>query len=189
MAHLPQSRQVTKAIKALEKAAKSSLSALNERAGAIMAHGDYEKAAALAERGREIREFLGEVDLLKTRWSRVSRAVCTRGKKVQKVKRGKSTPLWAYYQPVLQALIEAGGEARRTALEPLVEKRMGSSFLPGDHGKFRDRREKWKIMIARTHKHLISEGWIERRGAHFWRITDAGRRAAKAQTHSKDEDR
>lgn len=34
-------------------------------------------------------------------------------------------------------------------------------------------------MIRRTHKPLVSEGWIEKKGGLTWRITEAGKKAAE----------
>jgi hypothetical protein len=41
-------------------------------------------------------------------------------------------------------------------------------------------RERWKVMIQRSRRHLVSEGWIEKDLSKNWKITTAGRKAAIA---------
>lgn len=137
-----------------------------------MAKGDYATAEALAARGKEIRQFQSEVEALRKRW----REVCGGGGRAAKK---PTTPLWAYYQPILQGLLQAGGECRRTDLEGHVERLMSASLQPGDCAATARGRERWRTMVRRARKPLMAEGWIEDGIGKLWRITDAGRRAAE----------
>jgi hypothetical protein len=137
-----------------------------------MAKGDYDAAEALAGKGREVRQFLADVEELRKRW-RVVRAA--RGT----VAKGQSTPLWEYCQPILRALVEAGGEATRSEIEPRVERLMAASLRPGDRSKRAGGRERWQFTIQRARKALVTEGWIEGDSGKVWRITSAGRRVAE----------
>jgi len=138
--------------------------------GQRMAKGDYATAELLVAKGKEIRQFESEVDALRKRW----REVCGSGASKKVV-----TPLWAYFQPILQALTSLGGEGRRDDLETQVERVMGASFQAGDREGSGRGRERWRSMVHRARKPIIAEGWIEARGGKMWRITDAGRRAAE----------
>ena len=172
MKRVPHARGVGQALRSVRAAAQKSLKGLNQAASQRMAKGDYATAEALAAKGREIRQFQLEVEALRTRW----RAVCGGGGPKSK---GSVTPLWTYYQPILQGLVQLGGECRRSDLEAHVERLMGASLQPGDRESMARGHERWRVMVQRARKPLIAEGWIEDRTGLVWRITDAGRRAAE----------
>ena len=171
MKRIPQARIVAKALRAVRTAAQDSLKGVNQAASQLMAKGDYASAMTLAERGSDIRQFQAQVEELQQRW----RVVCGAG---EQGKNEATTPLWSYYQPILQALVEAGGECRLAELEGLVERLMNGSLQPGDRDAMARGRERWRVMIRRARRPLMAEGWIEDRRGPIWRIADAGRRAA-----------
>lgn len=173
MKRIPNAREVDQALRSVRTAVKEALKELNEAAGQVMAKGDYSTAESLAAKGREIRDFQSEVDALRKRWREL------RGGGGGGAGKATTTALWAYYQPILKALTEAGGEARRGELEPTVERLMSSTLQPGDRHPMARGQERWQVMIRRAHKPLVAEGWIEDGSGAVWRITDAGRRAAE----------
>lgn len=178
MKRIPHAQGVVKALRSARAAAQKSLKGLNLAASQRMAKGDYATAETLAGRGKEIRQFQSEVEALRKRW----REVCGAGGHAAKK---STTPLWTYYQPILQGLVQAGGECRRTDLEAHVERLMGASLQPGDRAATARGRERWRGMVRRARKPLIAEGWIEDGAGKLWRITDAGRKAAE-QSSGKD---
>jgi len=175
---IPHSHGVVKALRSVRAAVQKSLKGVNLAASQRMARGDYATAEILAAQGKEIRQFQTEVEALRKRW----REVC--GAEGRETKR-PTTPLWAYYQPILQGLVEAGGACRRTDLEAHMERLMSASLQPGDRVPTARGRERWRVMVRRARKPLITEGWIEGGGGKLWRITDVGRRAAE-QPVAKD---
>jgi hypothetical protein len=136
-----------------------------------MAKGDYSTAEALAARGKDVVQFQSDLEVLRKRWGEICRGSLSSKQLV--------APMWAYFQPILQALIEAGGTARRVELETGVERLMRASFLPGDKDATAKGKERWRVMVQRARRHLIAEAWIEDRPGPLWRITDDGRNAAK----------
>ena len=102
------------------------------------------------------------------------------GRNKEKGEKNSASPLWAYYQPILQSVVNLGGEARRPDIEPQVEQLMKQNFQPGDHDPMSRGRTRWQIMIKRAHRHLIKEGWLENGAGKLWKITATGRQAAKA---------
>ena len=68
---------------------------------------------ALAGKGREIAQFQQQTDALLHAW----RDVSGRGSKTGKAPKGEVTPLWGYYQPILKAIVAAGGECLRSDIE------------------------------------------------------------------------
>ncbi|HVQ74447.1 MAG TPA: winged helix-turn-helix domain-containing protein [Candidatus Binatia bacterium] len=172
MKRVPHAQGVVRALRSVRAAAQKSLKGLNLAASQRMAKGDYTGAETLAARGKEIRQFQSEVEVLRKRW----REVCGAGSRAEKK---TTTALWVYYQPVLQALVQAGGECRRTDLETHVERIMGPSLQPGDRVVVSRGRERWRVMVRRARRPLTAEGWVQSGAGKLWKITDAGRRAAE----------
>ena len=86
------------------------------------------------------------------------------------------TPLWGYYQPILKAIVAAGGECLRSDIEAALE---AEDFLQGaDRSPMSGGHERWKVMIRWARKPLRAEGWIEDEIGKKWRVTDEGRKAA-----------
>lgn len=179
MKPVPKRKEVDVALKGVVQAVRGALAALNRQAGSVIAAGKYEQAMAMAEKGREIKAFNAEVEALRKRWKAVAKG--SPGGAGPKKARNSKTPLWQYYQPILRALDTLGGEANRADLEREVERLMADGFEVGDRDPMSGGRERWQIMILRSRKALKSEGWIEPGGGSVWRITSAGRKAAKAE--------
>ena len=173
---VPDARKVSTTLGATDKAIKACLRSVNQNAAKLMARGDYNRAQSLASSGIEIQSFRLELDALRKKWKAIG------GGNEKKGEKQGATPLWAYYQPVLQALVNLGGEACRPDIEPEVEQIMKQKFQPGDHDPMSHGRNRWQVMIKRTHRHLVKEGWLESRVGKTWKITTTGRQAAKAET-------
>jgi hypothetical protein len=174
MSKIPHSQGVRQAIRSVRTATKKAIKGLNQKAGQLMSRGDYERAQALAACGRSLHQFVLEVDALRDRWKTLSSGG-------PKGRRSDRLPQWEYYQPVLNALVQAGGEATASSLEPLVEKLLDGRFGAGDRIRNSRGIEKWRVMIKRSRRHMASEGWIEQRKGSAWRITDSGRRASASK--------
>jgi hypothetical protein len=181
MTRIPQTKGVTKAIRQVRDAAQRSLKALNQAASQRMKKGDYVVAEALAAKGKEIKIFFSEIDLLRNRWSEISGAQDREGK-------GAQTPLWAYYQPVLQAIVQNGGKCLRNAVEDSVGRIMKDTFQAKDNEMLSRGRERWRVMVRRARKHLVQEGWLEDTKGKMWIVTEAGRHAAEAKDIQKTND-
>lgn len=171
MKRIPHAREVDRLLRTLRRELKLALKGLNAVASQSMAKGDYATAESLAMKGRQLREFMAEAEALAQRW----RAVRDRGPSAPM---GAATAQWAYYQPVLQALVQCGGEATAKEIEPIVFRQMGSQLGDRDRGKLSGGRERWQLMMARTRKLMVAEGWLEDEKGKTWRITEAGRLAA-----------
>jgi hypothetical protein len=169
---IPQAGGVALALREVRGAAQKALKGLNQAASQRMAKGDYVTAEALAAKGKEIQQFQAEADALRKRW----REICGL---VDRSAKNSATPLWMYYQPILQALVQAGGECRRTEVELRVDELMSVALQPVDREPMAHGRERWRVMVQRARKALVTEGWIEDRSGLVWRITSAGRQAAK----------
>jgi hypothetical protein len=179
---IPQGQDVRRALKSLRTATKKALKSLNRVAGERMSKGDYEGAEALATKGREVRQFVRQVDDLTRAWEDLSRPEL----KSAVSKDGQATPLWAYYQPILRAIVAAGGSCRWEDLEGSFEQVESSTLRPADRRPMAGGRQRWQVMIRRARKPLKSEGWIEKSGR-LWVVTDAGRKVAAKESRSAPE--
>ena len=137
-----------------------------------MAKGDYSGAETLAFKGRKMLEFRTRLHELRRAWKELRSGATARAGEPK-------TPLWAYYQPILKALVEAGGSARRSELEPTVRVILGSELQPGDETPMAGGRIRWQVMIQRARKYMVSEGWLEPGTGSRWTITEEGRRMAR----------
>jgi hypothetical protein len=173
MKRIPRSREIDRAFRSLKTEVRTAFSELNKAAAKAMAKGDYSIAEALARRARETQAFLSEVEALRARWRGLRAGPIARESK-------STTVQWTYYQPILKAISQLGGEATRKELEPAVLSLMVSSLTPADRDVGAGGRERWQTMIQRARRHLISEGWIEDRPGSTWTITEAGQVAATA---------
>ena len=99
MKAIPRARAVRQALRTTEIAVRDALKELNKTAGDLMAKGDYTGAEALAAKGRQIQEFRGRIRELGREWKELRTGKADNGEV-----RGKSTPLWAYYQLILRVL-------------------------------------------------------------------------------------
>jgi Mrr N-terminal domain len=172
---VPEIRKVTRALGGTDKVIKDCLRAVNQSAAKLMSRGDYSAAQGLASVGMEIQGFRRELKALRQKWNGIG------GAREQKGGKNSATPLWGYYQPILRALITLGGEARRQDIEPEVEKVMKDKFQPGDTNGVSRGRLRWQVMIRRAHRHMVKEGWLEKHAGKVWKITAAGRQAAKGE--------
>ncbi len=172
---IPHSQAVARALRDVRAATKNALNGLNRVAGQRMAKGDYAGAEALAAKGKEMRQFQQQAEELLHTW----RELTGRGPKSERTSEGETTPLWGYYQPILRAIVAAGGECERADLEAAFEALSDGFLQPGDRQLMAGGRERWTVMIRRARKALRAEGWIEDVVEKTWRITEAGRQAAE----------
>lgn len=164
-------------MRALKASVKTAWKGVNRAAGNVIAKGNYAAGEELAARGRKVKEFLGSVDALGREW----RALAKDSAVVSGTPASGRLPQWEYYQPILQALVELGGEARKTQLEPIVERLLDSRLQASDRDLMSGGRERWKVMVHRARRLLRTEGWISDAGGATWQITAEGRRAAQGQ--------
>jgi hypothetical protein len=173
MSRVPHSQQVNASIRALRVAIRRSLKGVNQRAAQRMSRGDYPSAEALVAIAREIQQFDVQIADLRPRWRQIASGGGGRTGKAP------TTPVWKYYQPILRAIVAAGGELPPADVEAAVGKAMAGEFQLGDTAAGPRGKERWRVMVQRSRKQLVVEGWLEKRPAKKWRITDAGRRAAE----------
>ena len=180
MKTIRRAKEVRQALRASDVAVKEALKELNLTAGALMSKGDYSGAEALASKGLQIQKFRGQLQELTEQWKKIQSSGHRKGDSD-----GTSTPLWQYFQPILKALVEAGGEAQRSELELLVSQYLEPTMKPGDEDPLARGRIRWQVMVRRARKPMVAEGWLEPGAGKIWRVTEKGRRAASHDLTSR----
>lgn len=90
---------------------------------------------------------------------------------------GKLTLQGEFWKPMLEALVEMGGQGSRQEVHKAVKRKMKDRLKPGDYELNRDGTTKWSKAVEWQRLKMKHEGLIAGntpRG--IWKITDQGRR-------------
>jgi hypothetical protein len=180
MAKVPRSQEVIRAIQSLVRQIKLATKEANQLAAKRLTRGDYVKAQTLIDTAKSVSAFGNEVAGLLGRWKEVRLT-----NKDSKKGKDNQTPLWEFYRPILQALVSIDGEGTRQELEKKFEETMINNLKEGDFVKNTHGMPRWKVMIRKARKHMITEGFISGEKPHIWMITSKGEQAAKSGVKSK----
>jgi len=140
--------------------------------------GDYSAAEGLVDVGRSVTRFGAEVDALHLRWRELQLVEPAQVS-------SERTPLWEYYRPLLQALVELGGEATRSQLEEKVEPILASVLKPVEMTATTGGKLGWKRGVRRARRFMVKEGLLEEHSGLKWRISSQGRRVAEGTAPPK----
>lgn len=168
---VPGGSDVSKAILSLRSNLKACLRQVNQQAGRLLAKGDYARAESLVEVAKAVESLRADVEELQNRWRGIKGARDDGRKEAH-------TPLWEYYQPILQALQSLGGAARIGELEAAVGEAMNARLKEGDLRTMARGRPRWQIMVRKARRYMVKEGLLEGETGPEWRITAAGSKAA-----------
>lgn len=89
---------------------------------------------------------------------------------------GELTPQREFWKPILETLVEMGGQGSRQEVHKAVERKTKDRLRPGDYELNRDGTAKWNKAVDYQRLAMVREGLMARntpRG--IWRITDQGR--------------
>lgn len=90
---------------------------------------------------------------------------------------GKLTPQGEFWKPMLEALVEMGGQGSRQKIHKAVEEKMKGRLKPGDYELNRDGTTKWSKAVDYQRLAMVREGLMARNTARgIWGITNQGRR-------------
>jgi len=89
---------------------------------------------------------------------------------------GELTPPGDFWKPILEALIERGGQASRAEVHKAVEKKLNGQLKPGDYELNRDGTTKWSKQVDYQRLAMVHEGLLQSNSPRgIWEITDQGR--------------
>ena len=144
----------------------------------LLSKGRYARAESLVKVAKSVDTFRVEVASLHTQWKEIKGGPQGTAKTPQ-------TPLWEYYQPILQALVDFAGAARISEIESAVGLLMKNRLVEGDLSSMARGRVRWQVMIRRARKHMVKEGLLDSDTGVEWKITQQGRKAAAAGKNAK----
>ncbi len=174
--NLPRNGSIRRAFRTTMREFKLSLKEINARAAKCMARGDYAGVQTLMNQAQQVQQFADEVREFQRRLSQLKG-----GGGGPKPLRAEAHAQWEFYQPILQCLIELNGDVTRDEIEKHFGGRFDAWLLPGDRAAMSRGRPRWKVMIGRSKRHLIAEGFVSAPNMQKWRITAAGRKAAQQE--------
>jgi len=175
MNKIPGNREVDRALKQAVRQVKSALKEINQEAGKLVTRGDYSGAEQYVQVGRSVTTFTSELEALHLRWRALQENTTSEDL-------NEKTALWGFYRPILQALVELGGESTVAQLEDRVEPLLTAHLKSGDLVLMSRGKPRWKVMIRRARRHMIKEGLVEEDSGKRWRISNQGRRVAEGAT-------
>jgi restriction system protein len=158
---------------------------LSEEVVAALRVGDYEGARHIIERASRIAKFREKVQALQKEWE----SLCGKEESsVQPIKRtnrghlprGLRTPERAFQRPILEALVELGGEAPIGEVLKLVAKKMELQLNRYDREPLPSNPKivRWHNTAQWCRMVLVQEGLMRRDTPHrIWAISEEGREA------------
>lgn len=193
------SLSVDDSFKYLISAIRSELKGITRKSMEAIENGDFETVRLPLERAAKIPKLLDKINEIQTEWIILSgqtgqtKAVETtppttsreaRAERARKPRlaRGTLTPNSAYTIPILQSLIEAGGEAQKSEVIRKV-----SAFMAGTFNKFdiqppdaHPKTPRWQIKFDKIRVSLISKGLLASdTDSGVWKISKKGREVYK----------
>jgi len=142
---------------------------------------DFDKARSLGEYGERLKSFMEKVKTLQGEWEvifskRVSDPVRKRQVK-WKLKKGLKTPEEKFVIPILESLIELGGEAEMKEVLKLVHEKMKSILNIYDYESLPSypKRKRWENTAQWARTMMVNQGLLDKvseRG--IWKITKKG---------------
>lgn len=101
---------------------------------------------------------------------------------------GNLTPPKDFWKPILETLVNEGGQASVQNVIQSVERKMGNRLKPGDHEKNFDGSEKWEKQVNYQRLAMKHEGLLANNSPRgIWAITDQGRKWLSEQSSVQDE--
>jgi hypothetical protein len=171
----PRAANVDRALQALSREVKACVKAINQQAAKLLARGRYGDSERLVAAGKAAIDFGTRVAALRADWKALRSSQ-------PEASRSETTPLWQYFQPILDTLIALGGEATHDDLERAVGARLEQVLKAGDRLEIKPGVPRWKWAFVRARNPMIREGFLAKAKKGEWRITTEGRKAAQAGT-------
>ena len=179
--------EVKTAIELLLEEVGRTYDVLYQEAQKAVAIHDIDRSQHILEICKKVKAFKKKVENLKSEWDAIFSGVaymptknCSGRKKENKsrLKRGLRTPEEKFILPILEALIELGGEAHASDVLKLVHAKMKNILNTYDYEDLSSNNQKrWENTSQWVKYKMVEEGLLDRnvpRGV--WRITEKGRK-------------
>lgn len=98
-----------------------------------------------------------------------------------RAKPGSILPVRAYWKPMLELIVEAGGSAPANEVVDALGERMGHQFMPRDLEQLESGEIRWRNRARFARLRMTQQGLLDEASARgSWEITDAGREYLEA---------
>ncbi len=173
-------KDVNTAFELLYEAIDEFLNTITKEIKEVSGTQDFDKAIRLSEYGKCISSFIEKVKSLQKEWQKIfkERVSIQVGKRSKgKLKKGLRTPEEKYRIPILESLIELGGEAKVKNVLELVQGKMKSILNKYDYEKLPGKKQiRWKNTAQSVKNKMKEEGLLtDDRRKRMWKITEKGR--------------
>ena len=179
-------REVKSAIELLLEEVGETYDVLYQEAQKAVAIHDIDRSQHMLEKCKKVKAFKEKVENLKSEWDAIFSGVAytptkngsCRKKKNKRLERGLRTPEEKFILPILEALIELGGEAHAKDVLERVHTKMRTILNSYDYEDLSSNNQKrWEITALWAKYRMVKEGLLDGsvpRGV--WRITEKGRK-------------
>ncbi len=178
--------EVKTAIELLLEEVGRTYDVLYQEAQKAVAIHDIDRSQHILEICKKVKVFKEKVENLQREWDAIFSGVAymptkngsCRKKKRSRLERGLRTPEEEFILPILEALVELGGEAHASDVLKLVHAKMKNILNTYDYEDLPSNNQKrWENTAQWTKDRMVKEGLLDRnvpRGV--WRITEKGRK-------------
>lgn len=174
MFELEQTQEVAAALEICLEEVEATIEEFSSKVGEVFAESDRETLERLLRRKFEMENFREAVKDLQKQWARMWNG---RGKKRRKKKlpRGLRTPQEQFVRPLLEALVELGGEAEAGKVIDLVGEKMKGELNEYDKEPLSNGQPRWRNTVQWCRLDLVREGLLNPDSPHgIWEITKKG---------------
>lgn len=178
--------EVKTAIELLLEEVGRTYDVLYQEAQKAVAIHDIDRSQHILEICKKVKAFKEKVENLQREWDAIFSGVAymptkngsCRKKKRSRLERGLRTPEEEFILPILEALVELGGEAHASDVLKLVHAKMKNILNTYDYEDLSSNNQKrWENTAQWVKYKMVEEGLLDRnvpRGV--WRITEKGRK-------------
>lgn len=164
------------------------ISQLNEDIKNAIEKLQYLELEVLSKNAKEINEFLIKLQKNKKEWNSISSKIrasknIKKGKIVrEKLKKGLRTPETAFYNPIIESLIELGGSGKAEEVLKLVKDKMKNILNKYDWMALPSmpKTPRWKNTAQWARNKLVREGYLSSNSPQgIWELEEKGREFLK----------
>jgi restriction system protein len=178
--------EVKTAIELLLEEVGRTYNTLNRELQRAVELEEFDRVQYITRMCQEVKAFKEKVENLKSEWDAIFSGVAytptkngsCRKKKRSRLERGLRTPEEKFILPILEALIELGGEAHAKDVLERVHAKMKNILNTYDYeGLSSNNQKRWENTALWVKYRMVKEGLLDRsvpRGT--WRITEKGRK-------------
>lgn len=191
---LPDSDDVSSALSLLGESLQAEVQRINHEGAQAMQVGDYDTAQAVIDFAKRLTAFRQKVSSLGEEWAQLEELRDKASTEVQQIvskrffgksRKGEITPHEAYFQPILEVLVEMGGKGKTRAVLDRLGEKMQPLLKPKDYEPLESdgKSIRWRNAAQWARNAMVnndSDGRMKKNSPHgLWEISEKGRASLK----------